>query len=563
VAKTFNRLSQYNGLESKSRLTGAALPLSSDAYTVHEWKIDEDISYPSGVNNLIVKVSNSYLPSIGDPIRIVDISASDLTGYSPTSTDSNPSALNNTYNIVDVNESGGYCYIHVETELSWSMGELTSSSTNSVVYYPYQHQWVCSGGTISTTSETYDVASRYSIKINPSGAEPVTLSLLGKSAMLLGDNGKDFSFNGKIYCNQKTSVSCTLVYSEWVGIQNTEPVISVIYPGRFSAFRSNVEMLPLDEEETYNFDISITITGHDGKPIYFTSPHLIEDFLYYSSPYVYDATFSMPDFYREIDLEQTNPSAPLHRLMDCMMTGARDVYEEFLRIYHYEPRQLAVLSDQYTTNNTHSTLVNPKYVESKNAPWLSQFNGHKLKKNIKYLYNGLEDETYTTPQNLFTSPGAIDAFVKWQLSTGYYGRAAGTTDAIREATKQVLHFTKDGEASTYFVSITPQYDSDPFKILIQTLLNETFDCQEDGEESYAILDAVEMAKPMGFKIYHQAVENVEFRVGDRLSGLGFTGNPIGSTADGIYPLGNVVPNDITGTPALNLEDPPVPGISLT
>jgi hypothetical protein len=314
-------------------------------------------------------------------------------------------------------------------------------------------------------------------------------------------------------------------------------------------------MLPLDEEETYNFDISITLTGHGGEPIYFTSPHLIEDFLYYSNPYVYDARSSMPDFYWDIDLEQTNPSAPLHRLMDCLMTGARDVLDEYHRIYHYEPRQLAVLSDQYTNNNAHSTLVNPKYVDSKNAPWLSQFNGHKLKKNIKYLYNGLEDETYTTPQDMFTSAGAVEAFVKWQLSTGYYGRAAGTTDAIREATKQVLHFTKDGEASTYFVSITPQYQSDPFKILIQTLINETFDCQEDGEESYAILDAVEMAKPMGFKIYHQAVEKVEFRVGDRLSGPGFTGNLIGDTADGIYPEGNVVPNDITGTP----ED----GISLT
>jgi len=552
VAKTFNRLSQYNGLESKNRLTGTPLPLSSDAYTVYEWKIDEDILYPSGVNNLILKVSNSYLPSIGDPIKIVDISASDLTGYLPTATDSNPAALNDTYNIVDVNESGGYYYIHVETELSWSMGELTSSSTNSVVYYPYQHQWVCTGGTISTISEIYSNASRYSIKINPSGTGPVTLKLLAKSPMLLGDNGKDFSFNGKIYSTQQINVSCTLVYSEWVGIENTEPIFSTIYPGRFAAFRSNVEMLPLSEEETYNFDITITITSHGGKVVYFTSPHLIEDFLYYSNRYVGDSLNLMPNFYWEIDSAQTNPSAPLHRLIDCMMTGARDVYEEFLRIYHYEPGQLSTLSDQYTTNETHSTLVNPQYVESKNAPWLSQFNGHRLKKNIKYFYNGLTEETSTTPQNMFTSPGAIDSFVKWQLSTGYYGRAAGTTDAIREATKQVLHFTKDGEASTYFVSITPQYDSDPFKILIQTLLNETFDCQEDGEESYAILDAVEMAKPMGFKIYHRAVENVEFRVGDRLSGLGFTGNPIGSTADGIYPLGNVVPNDITGTPATGI-----------
>ena len=112
------------------------------------------------------------------------------------------------------------------------------------------------------------------------------------------------------------------------------------------------------------------------------------------------------------------------------------------------------------------------------------------------------------------------------MSTGYYGRASGTTEAIREAAKQVLHYTKDLSDSSYFVSITPHYQSDPFKILIQTLVNETFDCSANGQESYAILDAVEMAKPMGFKIYHEAVDVVEFRIGDRLSTY-----PLGDTVD--------------------------------
>lgn len=538
MAKTFNRLSQYNGLESKNRLTGAPLPLSSVSYSLVQWKVDEDGSYPSGVKHLILKTSKNRLPSIGEPVTVSGIAFSTVLGqptdvtYTPVSTDTNPVSLNNTYNIIDIDEDSSYYYIHVEIfDFSSSVGELTSTSTSASISYPYQQQWVCDGGTVSTTSERYSNTSRYSIKINPSGTGPVTLKLLAKSPMLLGDNGKDFSFNGKIYCTQQTSVMCTLVRSEWVGIESKEPVVTTVYPGRFTAFRSNVEMLPFSEEETYNFDITITLTGHGGKVVYFTSPHLIEDFLYYSNRYVSDSFNLMPNFYWEIDSAQTNPSAPLHRLMDCMMTGARDVYEEFLRIYHYEPGQLSTLSDQYTTNETHSTLVNPQYVESKNAPWLSQFNGHKLKKNIKYLYNGITEQTYTTPQNMFTSPGAIDSFIKWQLSTGYYGRAAGTTEAIREATKQILHFTKDGENSTYFVSIIPQYDSDPFKILIETLLNETFDCQEDGEESYAILDAIEMAKPMGFKIYHRAVENIEFKVGDRLSGPGFTGNKLGNTVD--------------------------------
>ena len=569
MAKTFNRLSQYNGLETSNRLTGISIPLTSNASPVVGWRIDEDASYPSGVNHLVLTIAKTYLPSVGDPISVSGIAFNDVAGYTPTATDPSPITLNNTYFIVDIDSDINYYYLHCETSLDWSMGEIFSTphpAYAASVYFLYPQRWECEGGSLSVVADTFDVKSRYAIKINPSTSGPVTLRLTGHSPMLLEDNGKDFSFNGKIYCTQKVSVACTLVYSEWVGIESVEPVVTTIYPGRFTAFRSNVEMLPLSEEETYGFDISITVSNHGGQVFYFTSPHLIEDFLYYSNPYVYSARRSMPDFYWEMDSNQTSPSSPLHRLIDCLMTSARDVQEEYIRIYHYEPGQLGRLAEQSETINTHSTLVNPQYVETRYAPWLSQFNGHRLKKNIAYLYNGLTDTTYATPQDMFTSTGAVESYIKWQLSNGYYGRAAGTTQAIREAAKQVLHYTKNGDNSTYFVSITAHYQSDPFKILIQTLLNETFDCKTNGEESYAILDAIEMAKPMGYKVYHQAVSAVAFKIGDvipgtKADGTELPGNPLANTADGIYPLGNVVPNNATGTPAMNLDG--ATGISLT
>jgi hypothetical protein len=304
-----------------------------------------------------------------------------------------------------------------------------------------------------------------------------------------------------------------------------EAVRTIVYPGRFTTIRSNVQELPISNEDYYYLDVSITVSGHEGQPFYITTPNLIEDFLYNRNPYVYSAKRSMPDFYWHLDSTQENPSAPLHRLIDCMMTGARDVFDEYMRIYVYEPGQLGLLAEQFRTNNVHSTLVNPDYVNQRYAPWLSQFNGHKLKKNIQYTVNSITNTTYTEPQPMFESDGAKEAFIKWQLKNGYYGRAAGTTDALKEAAKQVLHYTKNSTQSTYFVSITPHYGGDPFKILIRTLVNETFDCTEDGEESSALLDAIELAKPMGYKVYHQALENLEFRIGDNL---------------GTYPLGDTV-----------------------
>ena len=570
MPKTTNRLSQYDALESKNRLTGSISPLTSNAYSLLEWSLDANIIDEI---ELVLKVSDTFPINIDLPISVTGINISDLTGYTAGPTDPNPSSLNASYNVLSITHTAPHFYLRVSPDnassFPISMDGLTSTTTSASVYALYPHRWKSNIGTVSLTNEIYDNKSRYALKVNPGGTAPITLSLTNinqvtisgndeivpRNQMLIDDNGKDFSFNGKIYCDQLTEISCFIEHSESAAV---EPVLTTVYPGRFTAFRSNVEELPISNEDSYEFNISITVSGHGGTVFYITSPNLIEDFLYNKNPYVYSAKRSMPDFYWHLDSLQTNPSAPLHRLIDCMTTGARGVFDEYMRIYSYEPGQLGVLAEQFQTNNTHSVLVDPDYVDQRYAPWLSQFNGHRLKKNIFMLKNTITEETFTEPTGLFESIGAKESFIKWQLRNGYYGRAAGTTEALREAAKQVLHFTKDGEDSTYFVSITPHYQSDPFKILIQTLVNETIDCDTDGEESYAVLDAVQMAKPAGYKIYHQAVDVVEFRIGDRL-GV----NPIGDTADGIYPLGNVVPNDITGTPALNLEDPPVPGISLS
>jgi hypothetical protein len=602
MPKTFNRLSQFNALESTERLSGIQIPLlKNDIEGSSDWvlraKDDEDTTSP---NVLDVKISSgNRVPEVGDPIVISGIAKnetritySDVTttastfiisgltgmtseniGYSVSGNgipvgsvitevlsltsieidqactvtsstaevyigpnfflEGNPELitvdpdvvlLNGKYNIIKVEEVSEEIIITVPVDYIFNKLNSDPASITEIYSYgnesystafPYPSKWnVSNVKSFEVVSDFFETKKKYSLKITPLNSNPINISLIGFNEMLIGDNGKDFSFNGKIFCSETTTVSCSL-YVASDGPQ-PEPATTIVYPGKFTAFRSNIEELPISDEEKHSLNINITISEHGSQPFYITSPNLIEDFLYYSNPYVYSARYSMPDFYWDIDSNQTNPSAPLHRLIDCLTTGARDVYEEYLRIYHYEPGQLGRLAEQYETNNTHSTLVNPKYVETKYASWLSQFNGHILKRNIPYSFDGVSEESFETLQPLFSADGPTEDFIKWQLSTGYYGMKSGTTEALREATKQVLHYTKDGEESTYFVSIIKHYLNDPFKILILTKLNETFDCSEDGQESAAILDAVEMAKPMGYKIYHIAVEEVVFRIGDEL-----------------------------------------------
>jgi len=78
--------------------------------------------------------------------------------------------------------------------------------------------------------------------------------------------------------------------------------------------------------------------------------------------------------------------------------------------------------------------------------------------------------------------------------------------------------TKDGEASTQSVSLTPYFGGDPFAIRIQTLTNETIDANV-GESSDAVLQSVNMARPMGYVVTHQTIDEFFLTLDDVTYGL--------------------------------------------
>ena len=63
------------------------------------------------------------------------------------------------------------------------------------------------------------------------------------------------------------------------------------------------------------------------------------------------------------------------------------------------------------------------------------------------------------------------------------------------------------------MSITPNYNGDRWSFLIRTLENETLDAVA-GEESKYVLAAVEPARPMGFKIFHETIEEFYLTLDD-------------------------------------------------
>jgi hypothetical protein len=86
-------------------------------------------------------------------------------------------------------------------------------------------------------------------------------------------------------------------------------------------------------------------------------------------------------------------------------------------------------------------------------------------------------------------------FLRWQVQNQYYGVRAGTLEALSEATKFYLTGSKT-------VNIFAKHMGTPFLIKIYTKTSETPGGVE-GEQSEELVQALQNAKPAGFKIVHE------------------------------------------------------------
>jgi hypothetical protein len=337
---------------------------------------------------------------------------------------------------------------------------------------------------------------RYVLRVAPSGTENITVSL---PTQYIGTdyNNSKISFNAKVKPSSEADVTVLLSVD---GESIPDGYSQTLSGGVYGAIQSNVVTIPDDSEE-HTVSILITISNHDGGNIYITYPNLIDDLAFYQNDMVSFSRNFMPDFYWEIDSQQQQPTAPFHRLIDILTSAINETKMEYSSIYpfnRYEVDSQSELAESWAL----SSLVDPGNVRDKYVNWLAQFTGSQIRKNIS-------DGT----SSLLGNHGLELEFIKWQLRSSHYGRAAGTRTSLIEAARQALGSTKDDTDSTFSVSITPNYNGDRWSFLIRTLENETPDA-DAGEESKYVLSAVEPARPMGFKIFQTTIEEFYLTLDD-------------------------------------------------
>ena len=358
-------------------------------------------------------------------------------------------------------------------------------------------EWVATNSTLSIIPTEFITNLRYVLRVAPSGSGDVTI-ILDEQLLRLSENGKTLSFNAKVRPSSECTITAQLVVD---GETATDPHQQTLSGGLYGAVQSNTVLVP-DDEEVHSVSASITVSGHGGGNIYLTYPNLIDDRAFYNNKYIALARNFMPDFYWEIDSAQQHPTAPFHRLLDILTSASNEVMTEYQEIYPFERDEIAnaVEAAEPIVN---SALVNPKFVKDKYINWLSQFTGSTVRKNI----------SKADGSRFFSNYAEERAFIEWQLVTSYYGRSAGTRAALLDSARQVLTSTKDDTEPTKSVSITPNYGGDNWSFLVRTLENETPDAST-GESSFLVLAAMEPARPMGYRIFHETIDEFYLTLDD-------------------------------------------------
>lgn len=370
-----------------------------------------------------------------------------------------------------------------------------------------QYDWAVTNASLSISSTDFIVDSRYTLAIaaGSEGEAQDVVVTLADIPLNLDDNSRVLSANMRIKANAPITVSALLYIDS--ASATYAPYSKAYSSGSYNAVHTNRAVVP-DDEDIHTATIQITISGLiGGQTAHLTMPHLIHDLALFENSFLGRARNFLPDFYFEIDSLQSQPSYPFFRLLDILTSAAGNVFAEYGLMYGVESSQLLYqnLTAAYWAQ---SSLVSPRSVKNKNVPWLSQFTGESIHQNI-YSSDG-------TP--FFENESIRRDFIEWQLSESYHGRAAGSRIAMVEAAKQVLSYTKDGNQSTFSVALTPRYQDEPFAIHVRTLTNETSDADAD-EMSELVMQSVNWAKPMGYLISHETVDQFNFSFDDPALGV--------------------------------------------
>ncbi len=338
----------------------------------------------------------------------------------------------------------------------------------------YSHGWTFTNAVVSVVSGEYIHPLQYSFEILPVEEHlPVVIELnnFTVSSEILENNL--VQFHARVKCERKV-IAATLLTDE-NGSSSTHSTET--FPGSWSTIWSS--QLSVSSTNPSEFSVSISVTGHSGSKMYLTLPVLVNDGGFYNNPFVQNARRNLPSFMWDMDKEQSYPQYPYFKMIHALTYYAGIASQMSSNFYRFSQSEISAQFGN-STPWASSILVDADYVNSEYQTWLAQFIGAKLVKSITYSGNELVADS--------------DEFARWQLNNAYFGREAGTREALTNTVKQILTGNK-------VVYIFPGGTS--FTVNVYTLTDETPGVTNPGDTSQEVLAFAELTRPLGFALNHE------------------------------------------------------------
>ena len=300
-------------------------------------------------------------------------------------------------------------------------------------------------------------------------------------------------FHCLVFCESPLEITAHLhdadkAYTTETGYTNTNTV------GVWSPVFSNAKTF--GTSATFSKDLKITLVTSNTRVFYISmtaltnnAPHLDNQFSQLSKVY-------FPDIYRDIDDVSVAPTRPMDKLYHSLTANMSKVMDTFLEVAtvgQADTDSTRQIVGSPVSDFSESRMTNPNLMPEELIPWAAQFVGTNLRDSVVVGGVDVVDST-------------VD-FERWQLITKAYGQAAGSRQALKESAKLVLSDTKS-------VLVSPLNDGNRFEIMVRTLVSETPGNPVEGTSSPAVLAVLQDAKPAGYTVLHETLDEFGFVLND-------------------------------------------------
>lgn len=370
--------------------------------------------------------------------------------------------------------------------------------------------WTVTNATLSIVADEYVDPLHYSLKFRPTNpSQPVVLAL---PSIIPTDNDIN-GFKAQFHCRVLTSltestvsgsagqVACKLTnLRSGVNATNTQ---QITIQKSTTIYSPCIDVGIVDTtQDNIEFAVELTFSNVGGFDIFVTLPMLVNELGFTKNTFVYNMRKFIPGFIWDKDKLSEYPNYRFAKLFHALTHFGSLSASLYSKYYKHSVVEIPL---NLTNNNYRfSELMDFQTVDEDYQNWMSQFNGARLSKAI-------------TTTSLTNSIQNVDTSIAWQLENAYFGRNAGTLEAIKECAQQVL-------SGNQIVYVFP--GGSFFQINVYTLTSETPGVQNDGDVSPEVMAILEKTRPMGFVLTHEAYDTLPFILDDPEYGqLGGPGAP--------------------------------------